>query len=479
MSTMEPQSTSIAQPSPSFAVRESVWTPVQSEVMRRLEVDERLPETHAHARLYPYVKRVIDIAFSVGFLIISSPLFIIVALQVLMSKRTAIFQSTPKIGRDCRTFNEFAFTTKRRFVRRLPILLNILRGDLSFIGPRAVSPSEMWACLDREPLARAKSTIRPGLICDWWIRRRASLDYVREVILDSGYAEACSLRKDLSIVLRALPGLITLLLWGDDPPGYASSIRILSVRIDNITMRSAIDRVVEMLDGPGASQVCFINPQNINESVRVPDYKEVLEDADLVLADGFGTNLAGKILCRPIRQNLCGTDLFPRLCAALSGTGRSIYLLGGAPGVADLAAEWVKRHYPGVIVKGWGHGYFSPEEESDVVRKIAQSGADLLVVAMGVPKQELWIHGNLDELNVNVAMGFGGLFDYLAGRVPRAPKWVREVGMEWVYRLIQEPRRLWRRYLIGNGVFLARVFHERLRPHAFQQEQDFIVGRER
>ncbi len=448
---------------PFVSVRSSIWQPAKSEVMHRLEVDDGISDGGVHARVYPYVKRALDIAASFGLVILLSPLFAVVALRVWVKKGTTVLQRTPSMGRGCHQFNEYSFNSNVRVLRSLPVLFNILKGDLSFIGPRAACPEATCANCARESLALKRKSVRPGLVCDWWIRRRLSLDYIQEIPLDIRYAQAPTFRKDIGIVLRALPGVVTWLIWGDDPADYPLTVSILGVLIDNVPMQTAIDRVVRMLDNPAANHVCFINPHSINQTFVVPEYKKVLAEADLVLADGFGTKIAGKILHRPLRQNLCGTDLFPRLCVRLSEKGKSIYLLGAPPGAAERVAVWVKQHYPGVIIKGWDHGYFTPEEEPDVVRKIAQSGADLLVVGMGVPKQEIWIHRNLKDLNVKVAMGFGGLFDYFSGRIPRAPQWVREVGMEWVYRLIQEPRRMWRRYLIGNVVFLVRVFQERLR----------------
>ena len=436
-----------------------------SDVMRRLEVDEGPCDREVRARIYPYVKRGIDVGLSLGLLFVLSPVLAIGALRLRTKSRTGILLRRPKVGRSCRVFNEYSFITKSRLLCKLPILFNVLKGDLSLVGPRAAIPGEMCVNYLREPRARKRNSVRPGLVCDWWIRRRISLDYVDEFALDLRYVETLTFRRDMGIVLRALPGLITSFIWGDDPPTYSSAIRILDVRIDNIPMESALDRVVEMLDGDRPQHACFINPHNINQTFHVPEYRRVLDDAALVLADGFGTKLAGKILKQPLRQNLCGTDLFPRLCARLAGSGKSIYLLGGCPGVAERVAEWVNDHYPSVIIRGCAHGYFTSEEEPEVVRKIAQAGADLLVVGMGVPKQEIWCDKHLDELNVKVAMGFGGLFDYFSGRIPRAPQWVREMGMEWIYRLIQEPRRMWRRYLIGNVVFLTRVFRDRVNSH--------------
>ena len=445
--------------------------PVRPEVIQRLEVDEKPLEGRARFGLYPYFRRVIDCVVAAALLTLSSPLLLVVAIGLGLIAPRRVFESTPKIGRSFRTFNEFSFATNQRLLRRLPVLFNILKGDLSFIGPQATHLSEMCDSYRSDPLARKRHTVRPGLISEWWIRRRAHLDYVREISLDAHYAENVTLRNDMGILLRATPGLISLLLWGDAPVEYAPEVRILDVRIDNVSMQSAIDRIVSMLDGHRAQQGCFINPHNINQTIRMSDYKKVLAEAELVMADGYGTMLAGKILRRPVRQNLCGTDLFPRLCDELSGMGKSIYLLGSVPGAAEQVADWVRNHYPDVIIKGCDHGFFTTEEEPETVCRIAEADVDLLVVAMGVPMQELFIARNLDALNVQAAIGFGGLFDYFAGRIPRAPQWVRDVGMEWLYRLVQEPRRMWRRYLIGNGLFLARVCHERLRPSAWRPSQ--------
>jgi N-acetylglucosaminyldiphosphoundecaprenol N-acetyl-beta-D-mannosaminyltransferase len=455
---------------PTTQTRSSTNKSVRSDVMQRLEVNAPVPGNRRQAQLYPYIKRLVD--FIVSFLLIASlsPVLIVATLVLCLKKRPNVIHHTQKVGKENKGFNEYFFSTDQRFMRSLPVLANILRGDMSFIGPRAVSPDEWSSGWSDEALATTRAKVRPGLISDWWIRRKGNLDYVEELSLDVAYVENCCFSKDLSILFRALPGILTSVLWGDDPDEFDSTINILGVRIDNVSMQTAIGRIVGMLDDSRTQQVSFINPQNINVSFRHPDYRNVLKSSDLVLADGFGTKLAGKILHRPLCQNLCGTDLFPRLCETLSGTDRSIYLLGAAQGAAELVSEWVQKHYPEVLIKGYTHGYFTSEEEPELIRTIAESGADILVVSMGTPAQELFIQKYIDDLNVGVAIGFGGLFDYFSGRIPRAPQWVREIGMEWVYRLIQEPRRMWRRYLIGNGVFLMRVVHEKVRPQRYQKE---------
>jgi len=434
---------------------------VPEVVMQRLELNQPVAVLRKPSRIYPYTKRVIDFCVAALSLAALSPVLSVVAVCLSIRNRGQVLERFEKVGRGSHTFCEYAFATPVRIVRSFPLLVNVLRGDMSLIGPRALSRVETEDYLTVDPEAGRRNDVRPGLVCDWWIRRHVNIDYVSEASLDVGYVDSCSVRKDFSVVFRSLPGLVAFLLWGDDPPAYESVVSILGIRINNVPMQTALDSVAGMLDTPGTKHACFVNPHAINESQTIDPYRESIHAADLVLADGFGTKLAGKILKRPICQNLCGTDLFPRLCEELSGTQKSIYLLGAAPGVADRVAQWITKHYPDVIIKGCAHGHFSPEKEREVVRKIADSGADLLVVGMGVPRQDIWIHNHIDSLNVKVAMSFGGLFDYFAGSIPRAPQWMREMGFEWVYRLMQEPQRLWRRYLIGNGVFLARVFREK------------------
>ena len=228
--------------------------------------------------------------------------------------------------------------------------------------------------------------------------------------------------------------------------------------IHNMTMSEAVEAIVRQLDSTYTQHVCFINPHCANLAVQEPHYRAILKRTTYTLADGIGLKIAGKLIGQPIKQNVNGTDLFPRLCEELAGTGQGIFLLGGHPGVPERVRDWIHSHYPEVTVSGWQHGYFSDTQEQQVIQDIADSGARLLLVAFGVPRQENWIDQHLDQTGVAVAMGVGGLFDFYSGRLPRAPQWLREIGGEWLYRLYQEPRRMWKRYIIGNIVFLFRVF---------------------
>ena len=236
-----------------------------------------------------------------------------------------------------------------------------------------------------------------------------------------------------------------------------SRVRLLGVPVDNVTLDEAVEIVCEQIERGEPTQVCFVNADCVNIAFRNRAYASALRQASLVFADGVGMKIAGDALGRPLRDNVNGTDLFPLLAEALAARRRGVYLLGGRPGVPEGVAEWLATHHPELRLCGAWHGYFSAAEEATVVREIATSGADLLLVAFGEPRQTLWIAEHLAELNVPVAMGVGGLFDFFSGRQLRAAEWQRRAGLEWLYRLYREPRRLWRRYLIGNAVFLARL----------------------
>ena len=413
-------------------------------------------------------KRVLDFVLSLFLLLILWPILLLsYAIPGTTLKRT------PRVGRWCVIFNELSFCTSGNLagrilsglrLTRLPVLINILKGDISFIGPRTVSPGELSP---REIAARKRYNVRPGLISLWWIRRRANIDYTTEAEVDGEYVETQTVWGDFGIALRAIPAV----LYGEGVATAPDLITILGIPIHNVTMSEAVETIVQWLGEEGRSRICFVNADCANIAYHNGKYREVLKTARFSLADGIGLKLAGKLLAREIRQNVNGTDLFPLLCEALSGTGTGIFLLGARAEVPEGVRDWVQKNHPGVIVTGCHHGYFTPEEEPEVISRIAASGADLLLVAFGAPRQDIWIHDHLEKTGVKVAMGVGGLFDFYSGKTARAPLWMREMGMEWLYRFTQEPGRLWKRYFVGNAVFLYRVMLEKIRPSRFQPSE--------
>ena len=238
-------------------------------------------------------------------------------------------------------------------------------------------------------------------------------------------------------------------------------VTLLGVRFDRLTKQEALDRMERAFGRGEARKVYIVNAHTLNLAWSEPEFRSVLNQADLLLNDGSGVQIAGRLAGRPFADNLVGTDLTPLLCERAAASQVSVFLLGGGPGVAERAGESLKRSVPGLKMAGTHHGYFTAGEEQAVLDGINDSGAGILLVAFGNPLQEAWIHRNADRLRCDLCVGIGGLVDHLGGRLRRAPRWVRRAGIEWVQILLQQPHK-WRRYLIGNPLFLWRAVRSRL-----------------
>ncbi len=222
-------------------------------------------------------------------------------------------------------------------------------------------------------------------------------------------------------------------------------VRILGVPFDPVDLEAAVLTCVRLLADGRPHLVVTANPEAVMRAQADPEFAEVIRKADLVVADGIGVVWASRRLRKPLPGRVPGVELMEALCAHAAKAALRVFLLGGAEGVADGAARTLRLRYPGLSIAGTHHGYFS--EDGPVVERIAQSRADLLFVGMGMPKQEKWLSRHLPHLGVRLAMGVGGSLDVLAGRVRRAPKVVRAMHLEWLYRLWQQPWR-WRRQLV-------------------------------
>lgn len=235
-------------------------------------------------------------------------------------------------------------------------------------------------------------------------------------------------------------------------------VDIFGISFNDMSYTEAIQNIHEMIVSEGAHQVVLANAHTLNLACSNLEYQKYLQQATMVLRDGVGVKLASILAGQHLRCNFVGTDFIPRLLGDLCTEAIGVFLFGAKPGVAQAAAMKLQSHYPHITIVGCEHGYV-PREEWDglIVSRINRTQPHILLVALGNPLQEEWIAKNLFRLNVKVAIGVGALFDYLAGEVSRAPKWIRQIGCEWLYRLMVEPRRLWRRYLIGNCQFLYRT----------------------
>jgi exopolysaccharide biosynthesis WecB/TagA/CpsF family protein len=229
--------------------------------------------------------------------------------------------------------------------------------------------------------------------------------------------------------------------------------QVLGLNIVDTTAEIAITALLE----PGHRRAFFLNAHCHNVMTSDRAYAAAMLRADAILPDGLGVELAAKMAGRDLTANLNGTDFVPALLQVAAARGLSVYLFGATSGTADAAANTLILRCPGLRIAGTRDGFAGAQDAEAVIADINQSCADIVLVALGVPAQELWLDTHAHRLNARLSLGVGALFDFLAGNVSRAPLWVRKSKMEWVWRLAMEPRRMAKRYLVGNVSFMARA----------------------
>ncbi len=234
-----------------------------------------------------------------------------------------------------------------------------------------------------------------------------------------------------------------------------SQLSILNVRVDNVTYDDAMARVETFLRDDGLRQIATVNPEFVVIAQTNAEFMRVLNSTALNVPDGVGLLWASRRLGHPLRERVAGQELVDRISALAAERSEPIFLLGAREGIAERAAAVLQEKYPQLQIAGCYAGTPAPEEEQRIVERINESKARILFAAYGPPKQELWIARNAARLNVSIAMGVGGTFDTLAGIVPRAPRWIRDAGFEWTYRLIREPRRIERQLAIPYFMWLV------------------------
>ena len=231
------------------------------------------------------------------------------------------------------------------------------------------------------------------------------------------------------------------------------------VLIDQVELQGAIERLRGFLATRRPHQIVTINLDFISIAQTKPMFRQLLNGADLAVADGMPLVWVSRLKGMPLAQRVAGVDLFAECCALAAREGRGVFLLGAAPGVAHEAAERLKQRHPGLLVGTYAPpmGPLSRRENERIVRLVRRAAPDFLFVALGAPRQDVWIRDNLQRLNVPVAMGVGCVLDLFAGTINRAPGWMQRSGLEWAFRLSQEPTRLWRRYLLNDLPLLVRL----------------------
>lgn len=230
-------------------------------------------------------------------------------------------------------------------------------------------------------------------------------------------------------------------------------IDVMGVGFDNLTKSEFIHRARQMLNHREKGYVVTPNAEIVYEAVQDPDFRELLNGAALVLPDGAGVVLGAKILDTPLKEKVAGIEFGEEVCRLLAQTGGRLYLLGSKPGIAEQAGEKLKQKYPGLVICGTADGYF--QDEAAVVAKINETNPDVVFVCLGAPKQEKFIRDHFEELNATLYLGLGGSLDGYAGVAQRAPKWMIDLSLEWLYRLLKEPKRLGRMMRLPKFVLIC------------------------
>lgn len=321
--------------------------------------------------------------------------------------------------------------------------LDVLRGRSPLIGAR---------CSDQSPR---------GFISPLEPRMRMGISYGDAALEEAEALQRRTLKKDLALLLRAV---LVALLSPRMAGRHEGRPFIVSARVDALSVPEAVEQVLR--PAPDGRVVHFAHPHALNLAAFDRELSANLARADLVLPDGIGLRVAAAMVGVQLRDNLNGTDLLPLLCRGAAERGLPLALVGGKPGVAEECARRLSALAPGLRFAVVSDGFLDDLRSKRVADEIRAKGPVLALVGMGTPVQERWVRRWLAGGRGVCAVTVGGLFDFYSGNIPRASQAWRELGLEWVWRLIQEPRRMAGRYLLGNPLFVMLAALQRLRGHA-------------
>ncbi|HWC13729.1 MAG TPA: WecB/TagA/CpsF family glycosyltransferase [Actinomycetota bacterium] len=239
------------------------------------------------------------------------------------------------------------------------------------------------------------------------------------------------------------------------------TIDILGVPFARLEPGAALDEAERLYEREAPAMIAHANVHTLNLASQDPSYRQILQGADMVLNDGKGVMLGARLLGHRFPADLNGNFFSPLVVARAAARGWPVFLLGAKPGVPERLADVLRAKHPDIRIIGCHHGHFTADEEPEVVLSIREQGTGLLLVGMGNPHQERFLSRRLTETGARLGIGVGAFFDFQTGTVPRAPQWMNRYGLEWVFRLAQEPKRMWHRYLVGNPAFVKRVLEQK------------------
>lgn len=235
--------------------------------------------------------------------------------------------------------------------------------------------------------------------------------------------------------------------------GASARVSIMGCAIDNFTMQETLDRIETFVRDGRPHQHVVVNVDKLVKASRDAELRRIINECALINVDGMPVVWASHLLGKPLKERVAGVDLFESLMRRSAEKGWRVFLLGAREEIVSGVKRAYEKKYPGLTVAGYRNGYWKPEEEAGVVEQIKAAQADLLFVAISSPKKEHFLGRYQAELKIPFAMGVGGTFDVAMGKVKRAPVWMQKAGLEWFYRFLQEPRRMFKRYFIDDMVF--------------------------
>ena len=232
-----------------------------------------------------------------------------------------------------------------------------------------------------------------------------------------------------------------------------------NIEIDLMGQNEALLCVKDVLLHNTRRTLFFLNAHCYNLAQKNATYMNALRSSDYLLNDGIGISIGGRLKGIKFPDNLNGTDFIPQIINEGYNSGKTFYLLGTKDHILEKAKANLEEKFPGIMIVGMHHGFFSEKDSKSIIHEINRLKADIVIVGMGVPQQEIWIHENRNEMpEVKLFIAGGAILDFLSGTISRAPLWMRRLKMEWVYRLCLEPKRMWKRYIVGNILFFYNIF---------------------
>jgi len=386
-----------------------------------------------------------------------------IAWQCLLAfyqQRTIDIYSQCYLGAGMTPFSYRSILVNNRALADFDLWLHYLKGNLNFIGPKPLRSNQANRLSRAE---RQRFSVPPGIVSPYELKKFAGIAHEPEATISARFANNVGLirRVQLTIIW-----IIQKSIAIDKHHQLQSrkSFKVFGIELANDSMTSAVQKIIKSLEPENTNhnaRFAFVNAECINQAFSNGKYRESLKSFQAVFPDGIGIRIASRLHGYKLKENVNGTDMFPLLCEQLQNKGYSVYLHGAKKQVVQKLVTKLQSCYPNLRIAGYSDGYSFAKSPVQLCEQINSSAADILLLALGTPKQELWIKEHAALLNVKATLAVGGLFDFYSGEVKRAPEWLRELSLEWVWRLAQQPGDKAKRYMLGVPLFLLRCLRAR------------------